>query len=121
MLQLMSDVPEDTVGITAKGSISANDYENVLIPAIEEKLESHKKINIIYHIDKEFEKFELGAIWDDAKVGVQHFNCWDKIAIVSDVPWINNMTKAVRMVIPGQIKIYDNEHLFEAKKWVEKH
>ena len=49
----MSDLPEHVIGFTAKGKVTGEDYASVLIPAIEEKLKKHSKINFLYHMGKD--------------------------------------------------------------------
>jgi SpoIIAA-like len=34
-----------------------------------------------------------GAMWEDFKVGMEHFTRWERIAVVTDVEWIKNTIK----------------------------
>jgi SpoIIAA-like len=123
MLELIEGLPENTLGFTAKGNVSAKDYETVLIPAVQEKLKHHDKVRLLYHLGDEFEKFELGAMWDDAKVGLAHITEWEKIAIVTDVNWIQQAGKIFgfaieTMSVTGDVKIFHNSELEDAIKWI---
>ena len=42
MLKLIEDLPVNVLGVTAEGKITGEDYEKVLIPALEEKLKVYK-------------------------------------------------------------------------------
>lgn len=44
MIKLLPNLPEHVVGIVASGQVDANDYETVIIPAIESALSSHERI-----------------------------------------------------------------------------
>jgi hypothetical protein len=123
MLETIEGLPENALGFSAKGNVSAKDYETVLIPAVEEKLKHHDKVRLLYHLGDEFERFEVGAMWDDAKVGLAHITEWEKIAIVTDVNWIQQAGKIFgfaieTMSVPGDVKIFHNSELDDAIKWI---
>ena len=81
----MIDVPgDDTIGFAAKGEVSGSDYETVLVPAIEQALQEHDKINLLYVLGDDFTGYELAAMWDDTKVGMSHLFSWRRIAMVTD-------------------------------------
>lgn len=118
MIEIMTDLPDFVIGIRAKGRVTGEDYESVLIPAIEEKLKKHPKISLLYHIGTDFSDFEAAAMWDDAKIGLRHIAAWRKVAVVSDVDWIRWLMKVFAFVIPGDVRIFTNDQLAEAREWV---
>ncbi len=116
MIEKIKNLPENVIGFNAKGQISGEDYEKVLMPMIEKKLEKFKKINLLYHLGEEFEKFEPRAMWDDTKIGFMHLHSWNKIAIVTDVTWIRGTSKVFALLIPAHIKLFENKDIDEAIK-----
>ena len=72
MVELIADVPDNTIAIRAEGKVTGHDYEKVIIPLIEEKLGRHEKLRALYHCGPEMEGFDAAAVWDDAKVGLKH-------------------------------------------------
>jgi hypothetical protein len=54
MMELMKGLPENVIGITGSGTITAEDYDTILIPAIHEKLKKYKKIRILYQLDTSY-------------------------------------------------------------------
>ncbi len=123
MLETISGLPDNTLGFTAKGNITSEDYETVLIPAVEEKLKQFDKVRLLYHLGEEFEGFEAGAMWDDAKVGLAHITEWEKIAIVTDVNWIRDAGKIFgfaieTMSVPGHVKVFHNIEFDQAIEWI---
>lgn len=120
MLKLIEGLPVNVLGVTAEGKITREDYKNVLIPAIKEKIKVNKKINLLYHLGKKVEGFSLGAMLDDAETGIKHLTAWDKIAIVSDHEMIRGMTKFFGHLIPCEIRIFNNAEIAEATKWIIK-
>lgn len=49
------------VHVRASEEVSANDYETVLIPAIEATLKEHNKLKLIYEMGPEVTGFSAGA------------------------------------------------------------
>ena len=71
----MNDLPENILGVSAEGKITGTDYETVLMPAIEEKFKTSKKIRMIYQLGDKFSGFDFTAMLDDAKIGMKHLIC----------------------------------------------
>ena len=109
---------EDIIGFELSGVVTAKDYEEVLIPAIREKLKSVEKLKVLYHVTKDFDSYELKAMLDDAIAGVEFFSKWEKIAVVSDVKWIIEGVKIFSFMVPGQIKTYTDAEIEDAKAWL---
>lgn len=118
MVERIPDLPPDVLGFTAKGHVTADDYESVIIPAVEEALARHSKVCFLYHLGADFEGFDLGALWDDAKLGMKHLSGWEKLAIVSDVEWIRTALRVLRFAIPAEARLFHDRELAEAKQWI---
>lgn len=118
MLELIPDLPDNLVGVTAKGKVTGHDYDSILIPIIEDKINSHGKVRLLYLLGDEFEGFEIQALWDDAKLGLKHVNSWEKVAIVTNLKWIRNAIHMIGFLIPGQYRVFENHQYDEAKTWV---
>ena len=88
MLERIQGLPENVLGFEAKGEVTGSDYESLLIPAVEELLARQKSIRFLYHLGEEFTGFDAKAMWDDARVGLQHLTAWERVAVVSDVGWL---------------------------------
>ena len=97
-MEVIQDLPEDVVGIAAKGKITHGDYQKVVIPAIENKLKAHKKIKMLF-IMGDFEGMELQALWDDTAFGLKHWSDFTHLALVTDEEWIKNMTAFFDMIM----------------------
>jgi SpoIIAA-like len=89
----------------------------VLLPAVDSVLKRHKKIRFLFRTGKDFSGYTPGAMWDDAKLGVQHLTAFEKIAVVSDVPWLVQATRFFRFLIPC-VKVFSGEKLPDAEAWI---
>jgi hypothetical protein len=117
-IELWQDLPDSVVGLTARGEVSARDYEQTLIPAVEDRLSRHDKIRIIYHLAEDFTGFSPGAMWDDAKLGMSHFTAWERLALVTDLEWLATTAMAIGFLMPTEMKVFPCEHLQAAREWV---
>ncbi|MEP6946636.1 MAG: STAS/SEC14 domain-containing protein [Acidobacteriota bacterium] len=106
------------LGFEASGTVSADDYESVIIPAVDAADTGGHKLRMLYHVTSDFEKFDFGAMWDDAKVGLNHLTSFEKVAVVTDVDWIRFGLKVFAIVVPGEVRLFNNAELSEAKAWI---
>jgi hypothetical protein len=118
MIQTMTNLPDNVIGFEAKGKVTANDYEQHIVPAVEAALAKTDKIRLLYHLGTDFDGFEAGAIWEDAKVGLGHLASWERIALVTDVDWIRMATKAFGFAMPGEVRVFSNAELATARDWL---
>jgi len=119
MIEISSGTPENLVVAVAHGKVTGGDYEQVLIPAIEAKLKTQKKIRFLYQLARDFGGFTAGAVWDDAKLSLGHLTAFEAVAVVTDVPWITDGVKFFAFFLHCPVKAFHNEDLGEAMDWVE--
>lgn len=118
MIEQLSGFPDNVLAFTTRGRITGKDYETVLIPAIEVALKAHKKLRLLYKIDGEFAGFDPGAVWDDFKVGMEHFTRWERIGVITDVAWISHTIDAIRFLMPATVRVFATTEEAEARKWI---
>lgn len=120
MIEMIEGLPDDVVAIRASGRVTAEDYDKILIPAIEDRLKKHKKIRVLYQLGKDVTVFTPGAMWDDAKVGIRHITSFEKVAVVSDIEWIVGAVKFFAFLMPCPVRIFSPEEFDNAKDWVSR-
>jgi hypothetical protein len=118
MIEIMATEADSILAITAHGTVSAEDYEKVIFPAIETKLKTHHKLRFLYHLGEDFKNYTPSAMWDDTKLGIRHMTSFEKIAVVSDVPWITQVATFFGHFVPCPVKLFRNDNLAEAKAWL---
>lgn len=118
MIRILPGLPEDVVGFEAVGEVHADDYKNVLLPALQEALENHQKIRLLYVLGAEFTGYSGGAMWQDTKLGFEHLRSWEKIAIVTDTGWVRDGVKAFGWMVPAEVEAFPTEERGAAESWV---
>ncbi len=119
MIEILSRSHDNILGIKATGKVTAEDYETVIIPKLDSLLAEHDRCKFMYYLSSEFEGFELGAMWDDAKYAGGHIDKFDKVALVGGPKWIEWSTKISSLFIKAEVKTFPLEQLDEAWNWLE--
>ena len=118
MIELIPGLPDGVVGLKAIGEVEDDDYEDVIIPAVNAALEGREKIRLLYVLGPEFEEYEGDAIWEDAKLGMHHMFDFERVGVVTDVKWISRGVRWFGFTIPGQVKVFPYADLDAAKTWI---
>ena len=118
LIERIVGLPDTVLGFSAKGIVTADDYESVIIPAVEALFSRQRKVRFLYHLGKDFSGFEAAAVWDDTKLGLKHLAGWEKMAIVSDLEWIRAAIRIFALAIPGHVRVFHNSELSEAIRWI---
>jgi hypothetical protein len=117
MITMRTDLPDSVLGADASGTVTGADYETVLVPAIETFLQTHDEVRALIVLGPEFERFEGGAMWDDARLGLRKIG-WKRLAVVTDHGQIRSLINTFKFMIPGKVKTFELSQLDEAKAWV---
>ena len=118
MIELIPALPTNVVGLVAKGEITAADYQDRLVPAVQAALEEHDKIRLLYVLGAEFTGFSGGAMWEDGKLGLGHLGSWERIAVVAEEAWVRHAVNAFGYLIPGEVKVFDLADEADASAWI---
>ncbi len=114
MIQLIEGLPRNVVGIVVTGRVTKEDCRDVLAPAMEKSLRRHEKIRLYYELSARFP----GAAWEDLDLGIEHMSRCERVAIVTDVGWVRLTVKALRFLIPGEIRVFATIQAPEGRAWI---
>jgi SpoIIAA-like len=121
VIERLDGMPPGTIGVRATGRVTGEEYRDVLLPLMRGAAEADD-VRMVFAVGPGFEKFEPGALFEDARVGVTlgmaHRHAWKRTAVVTDVEWI---VKAIHMfdwLTPGEVRVFDLDRLDDAKAWV---
>ena len=76
------------------------------------------KVRLYYQINPDFSGIEMGAAWDDFKVGMHHLTRWERMAVVTDVDWIRYAIRAFGFIMPGNLRIFPLAEQAQARAWI---
>lgn len=118
MIEFMDESTGKFLGIRASGTLSDADYENVLIPKLDELFDTHGKLDVLVFLDDSFQGWDMHALWDDASFGMKHRADFEKLALVGGPDWIHRGVKAFRFLMKGEIRTYPSDQIESAWQWV---
>jgi hypothetical protein len=119
MIELLEDMPEGTVGFRAAGKVSADDYRQVLEPALKAATDSGE-VRMLYVLESDFD-MTPGATLQDARTGIaaySHHSTWKRTAIVTDTAWVVKSLHAFEWMFPGELAVFPLTDVDAAKHWV---
>jgi hypothetical protein len=119
MIEVLPESQGNLLGVRVRGKITAQDYEEVLIPRLEDLLQEYRQVRFLCLIDEDFQGMELGAMWDDAKFGLQHRKEFDKMAVVAPARWMAVLVKLFSPIMSGELRTFPREQLQDAWDWVK--
>lgn len=117
MIEQLSDFPGNVVAFRCTGRVTKGDYASVLLPAVLSALRTHQKIRLYYETGADF-ALDVGAMWEDFKIGVEHFTHWDRIAVVTDIDWIKKSVRLFAFLMPATTKLFSQPEAAEARAWI---
>jgi SpoIIAA-like len=115
MIKELSDMPTGVIGFEATGMLRAEDYRDVVLPAVERAAAGGEVRFVI--VIREFGGISGGAVWQDLRVGVEHFRAWKRIALVTDIDWMAQVTALFGWMTPGEVRVFRLAQRDEAIAW----
>ena len=110
-------MPPGVLGLEAVDDIEKEDYETVLVPAVEAAIAQHGKVRLVYVLGPEFDEYESEAVWEDIKLGARHPASFERMAIVNDPRWAGPAIKVFSVLWPGKARGFPLAELDAAKRW----
>jgi hypothetical protein len=117
MFKLIEGLPSNVLAIEAIGTVTHDDYRDILIPTAESML-ANGPIKMIYVVGDLFKKFELEALWDDGAFGIKHWREFRQIAIVTDIGWLRSMAAMFVPLLPSDVRLFRLSEMSAAKTWI---
>ena len=116
MIAELTDLPAGVTGFVVSGTVVAEDYSDVILPALE-RAAATGEVRFLIEIAS-FDGMTPGALWEDLKVGVEHLRAWKRVAVVTDIDWVHHMTALFGWMTPGQVKVFRTASRADAVAWV---
>ncbi len=118
MLQFMEGLPSGIVGIRATGTITKEDYTDVLAPKLDELSKNGEKPNYLTVFETDLTDITAAAWWEDIKTGIKHFNDWHKIAVLTDRKGLEWFSNTFSFMFAGRIHAFPMEEKDKAIAWL---
>jgi hypothetical protein len=121
MLEPVVGMPPGTLGWRTVGRMQPEDYTEVFVPAIREKVDAGEDIRMLFVVGDDFGETPA-AMWEDVKAefefGIGHWKAWKRVAFVTDIEWLRKAFNVFVWMLPGEGKLFSESELDAAKAWV---
>ena len=114
MIELIKELPDNVVGIIARGRVTNEECDTILRPAMERLLKRHGKLRLYYEVGSRFP----GAGWDDLDIAIDHLPQWERIAVVTDTGWVRQTVNALRFLLASEVRVFTTLEAAEGRAWV---
>ena len=114
MIEIIKELPDNVVGILARGRVTKDECNDVLRPAMEVSLKRHGRIRLYYEIGCRFP----GAGWDDLEIAIDHLPQWERVAVVTDTGWVRHTVNALRFLIASEVRVFTTRESAEGRAWI---
>ena len=98
------------------GKLTKQDYEH-FVPEVEAMIKKHGKIDVLLDMH-EFHGWDGGALWEDIKFTMHHFDQIHRIAMVGESKWEKWMSNFCKPFTTAKIKYFEQSQVSEARSWI---
>lgn len=119
MIEILPESNGNIIAARASGTLSGQDYNEVLIPRLEKVMAEKGKVRFLLDLGQDFKGWTLEALWDDAKFGWGSRNHFEKVALVGGSLWMELGAKAGGLLMGGELRTFDHDHRQEAWDWIK--
>ena len=95
----------------------ADDYKR-FVPEFERLIEKHGKLDVLFEME-DFHGWSAGALWEDTKFALHHFNDIERLAIVGEKKWQKDLASFSKPFTKATVRYFDHTEAFKARKWFD--
>jgi hypothetical protein len=114
MIEIISGLPDSVVAFTATGRVTGAECETLLLPIVASARKRHERLRLYYEIECRFP----GAGWEDLDIAPLQLQPWERVALVTDVSWMRHTVKALRFLIPAEVRVFATPQAEEGRAWI---
>ncbi len=118
MIQILPSSREDLLVAKGTGTLTKEDYEDVLIPAFKKIFQNNPKARFLFQMDEDFQGWDSDALKDYANFGFEHRNHFEKVAGVCGPKWVNWGMKLQSLFSDADVKSFNCDQNSEAMNWI---
>lgn len=105
------------IEVQISGKLTKEAYD-AFVPMTEAAIRQHGKVRILC-ILLDFHGWNAGALWEDIKFDLKHFNHIEKLGIVGETKWEHGMAVFCRPFTTAKTRYFDHKDLEQARAWIK--
>jgi len=116
MIEQIPVQEDNIVAFRLSGKLSHADYQSFL-PRLEEFIEAHGRISVLLEL-VDFHGWDLAAAWDDFRLGMEHPDDFERIALVGHGTLQHWMALMAKPFTSAGVRFFEQDKLGEAWDWL---
>jgi hypothetical protein len=116
MLSYVSDPEKPFVEVTVEGHITEDELHEGIRQLRAEVVTGQK--SRVLEVIHDFKGMDFAAIWTDLRDGLPLARYVDKVAVVADQRWIQELSGLGCLITKAELKVFDLARLDEARTWI---
>ncbi len=105
------------VEVELSGKLTRESYQQ-FVPMTEARINEFGKISMLVVL-RDFHGWNAGALWEDLKFDVKHFDDIKRLAFVGEKKWQKGMASFCKPFTTAEIKYFELDELEAARAWVQ--
>jgi len=118
MLEPMAGSGGGVVGFRARGVLTGDDYEHVLVPHLERARVTAERIRVLVLMEESFRGWNARAAWRNTCLDLRFRRDFERVAIVGAPTWERWCAEVAGVLISGEIRTFARDELSTAWSWV---
>ena len=115
-VQIKQEDDGKVVAVRVTGKLLKADYER-FVPELDRLIGQHGKVSLLFELT-DFHGWEAGALWDEIKLDIKYFADIERLAVVGDKRWEQDMVTFYKPFTKATIRYFDQGNAAEARKWL---
>ncbi len=106
------------IEIRMTAPVSDSDYKERLMPAIDKAIAGGDCLRMLAIVEAGFSDFTLGAMMQDARMGLKHWRGFDRVAVVTDNGALTKAIGAFSVFMPCPVATFKMSDVDDARRWL---
>ena len=116
MIEVLPESDGNLLAVRAVGKLRRSDYRDEIIPRLRAIFHDHGKARFLL---EDFDGWDVGAFWDDARFGLAHRQAFERIGIIGGPRWVVLSLKIVALTMDGEVRTFSPGERGEAFEWIK--
>lgn len=119
MITVLPQSEGNKVGFLVGGKLTDDDYEQIMIPRLEEAMAGETKASVLLAFDDTFDGWDSSAMWDDTKFGMKHLHDFEKMAVAGGPGWLGSSVKVFAPLMKAEVRLFEADEIDAAWEWLK--
>ena len=118
MIERITDLPGGIFGVRAMGTLTADDYESVIAPFVDDLRRHRKRVRCLVEVGSGFTGVTPAAAWEDVKLGLRAMRAFDGCAVLTDDDRIRGASRVGAFLLPCPVRLFTLGERSAAVAWL---